>query len=350
MSNPFSFPVDPNPSDFPTSPDNPWNLTIHQQIVSTVSHILQNISYHLLLINGTNFLDLTTSVMDPSTSNMSNLTFAMFSETFERYATGHPSLDPGTVSYLLLQTLFQLGPYLQYFATFVSILVGGWGCNRLTLKSELVTDVLETVISFLIFLPALPGIAFFFLGIFGARTLAFLYLRANYPPNKFSLLNGVDGFWAYEAYASCSSCLGLYIIEGVCDIDKIRARMKKTVESDLVGGKMSRKLTTFWGFATWETIPSEEISMERHVKVVGGKEDNCLGEEGVFQVMRTIQDKPVTGRAPWTVYVIPRFAYQRETGGDPSKTHYAIIYRLHHSIMDGKQLSIHLSCNFYKKH
>jgi hypothetical protein len=103
------------------------------------------------------------------------------------------------------------------------------------------------------------------------------------------------------------------------------------VESDIVGGKMNHKLISVMGFPAWEKIPVKEMDMEKHVKVVDDGDE--MGELEVFQVMRTIQDKPIVNMAPWEVYVIPRFSYNKNNS--TTTKYYAVIYRIHHAIMDG---------------
>lgn len=340
--------TDPLPQDF-SSPWGPFDSeNVQEQIVSTLSHILQNISF---LYNGSSLLnpllDLsysTSAAQEAIYDNMKNLTFNIFSDAFS--TTG---VD-GSSSFLLknletaqvISTISYFGVLVQYLAAFVTTLVGGWILNRVTLKNEIITDILETVISFFIVLPALPAIAVFLLGILVVRTLIMIYLRVTYPDGKISMLNPVDGFWAFEDFASCSTCLGLYIIEGNCDIEKIRARQKKTIESDLVGGKMTRKLITVLGFSCWETIPPEELDMRKYVRSVNSRGEEIdeqkvqslevMREKDVFQVMRIIQDKPIENKAPWEIVVIPKFTYDKgESSGEQIK-HYAVIYRIHHSV------------------
>lgn len=301
------------------------------QILSILRQFMENISYQLNFNASSSLL----SQLNDYSSTGYSTAHDVFSDMGHLVSETLPPL-PFPLTFLELNAiLLLLGGWAQYFATFLSSLIGAWALNRATLRSEIGTDFLETVISLLITLPAFPALILAFLGLILVRsgiTLCLLLFRRG----KLSLLSPVDGFWAYEDHASTSSCLGLYVIEGTCQPERIRRRMKETVESEVVGGKMNRKLTTVFGFSCWETIPMEEMDMEDYVKVVKGQEgqDKVFGEQDVFRVMAQIQDNPIQNRAPWEVFVVPKFSYAADSKGSEVK-HYAVIYRINHCIMDG---------------
>ncbi|ODN01578.1 hypothetical protein Ocin01_05080 [Orchesella cincta] len=156
---------------------------------------------------------------------------------------------------------------------------------------------------------------------------------------KRHLVSPEDGFWAYEQHASSSSMIGLYMIEGVCNTKKIRDKVKQVVTSDVVQGKMTRRLRDFCGFAIWEEVDMKTWSVDQHIKIARWpKSDKRSKDKGapwsdkdVMDYLTTFQDRPAPrSKASWEVIIIPNVRM-----GGSETPHYACIFHVHHALMDG---------------
>lgn len=221
--------------------------------------------------------------------------------------------------------------------TLLCLLTATYFLNRLLFRrNRLIQYTIELIVSYLILLPILPFVALFF-GIIGVvRVGIWAYIKLFFRGKRF-MVSPEDGFWAYEEHGSSSSSIGMYMIEGFCDVDKIKAKVRETVSSPVVGGRMNRRLITVFGFAVWEHV---FVNPDDHVRVAkwgdGGRGrrrggDGPWSDKDVLDYLSTFQDIPISSDRPgWEVIIVEDV----RIGGGNTK-HYACIFRMHHAMMDG---------------
>jgi len=151
----------------------------------------------------------------------------------------------------------------------------------------------------------------------------------------------------------------MYVIQGSYDPTKIKERIKDSVLSELVGGKMARKIVSVLGYPCWADLDepnSISDNIDKYIKVILDK-GQVNTEDDIFELFRKVQDIPHdSNRAPWEVFIVPNFKYKNSD--DPSKNNnteqdkvkttedssepqstaqqlYAVVFRIHHSLMDG---------------
>lgn len=152
---------------------------------------------------------------------------------------------------------------------------------------------------------------------------------------QFLLMKSGDAVWAQEDYAQCCNFNCVYVLEGFCDLEKIRQKFQKLTENPKYE-RMRRNVVRKFGFFCWER--NENVCINEHVKLMqDGAEP--LTDEQVFQKISEFtdevfpQDKP-----PWEVLVVPRYQYTSkfpEESLPRNKRYYALVFRVHHALMDG---------------
>jgi len=156
-------------------------------------------------------------------------------------------------------------------------------------------------------------------------------VRYFYMTGKRFLAGPEDAFWFVEKYASSSASIGLYIIKGPCNMPVITERMTQAVYSPLVGNKLRLRFINFLNVVCWELF--EDFSIKEHIKVENPGKEHPITESKLFRLMQEFQDTPLDSkRPPWEMIIIPHYSYQSNGTEDP---HYAVIFRVHHGVMDG---------------
>lgn len=226
--------------------------------------------------------------------------------------------------------------FIRSLLTFYCILAATYFVNRTLLrKNRLVQYALEVILCYSFVLPILPFVAIFFGTIGICRLLIWFYIKLFYNGKRF-MVSPEDGFWAYEEHGSSSSSIGLYMIKGKCNLDKIRKKVRETVAHPVVGGRMHRRLIQVMGFAVWEKV---EMNTDDHVRIAEWPEgDKRRGstdpwsDRDVLDFLSTFQDIPISSNVPaWEVIVIP----DMRIAGEKDVPHYTCIFRMHHAMMDG---------------
>jgi hypothetical protein len=81
---------------------------------------------------------------------------------------------------------------------------------------------------------------------------------------------------------------------------------------------------------------SDKLDIKNHVKIMSGCEDfqRTFSESEIFDKIQYVYDDFFPGDTPqWEILVIPNYRYNKENA--TAKSHYALLFRVHHSIMDG---------------
>jgi hypothetical protein len=303
---------------------------VQEQIMSTLRTLFQNISLQLTNPFLKSIHDFPSSQWSQETmSEMRNLTISLIPESFVR-ASEDPSFQ-----YAFGETVVFLSLFLQYYLTTLSLLSGTWILNRISFRSDITANISETLFCLILAIPIIPFALSLFAFLAIIRFAIYLYLKAFHRGNV-TLLSPMDAFWAYEAYASSSCSVGLYIVEGPYDPVKIRQRIKESVCSELVGRKMHSELVSFFGYPCWK--PVDPFRIEDYVKVALDKQGRINTEDDLFELCRSVQDEPIVGRAPWEVFIVPNFQYKSKVAAKKETENpscYAVIFRIHHSLMDG---------------
>jgi hypothetical protein len=96
-----------------------------------------------------------------------------------------------------------------------------WTLGNYVLNSGFITTWAEVVLSWLLFLILLPLTLPLLLLILLGRKLVGILIRAQHG-GKVRLADPFDAVWSFEKPASTSTCVGLYVIEGKGDLEKVR--------------------------------------------------------------------------------------------------------------------------------
>ncbi|OXA60729.1 uncharacterized protein LOC110844958 [Folsomia candida] len=179
----------------------------------------------------------------------------------------------------------------------------------------------------------------FLLNIIG-RFLARIYLYFK-TGGKVRLMRGQDAFWASESEFNPCNFTSLYVIEGVPDLEKIRQRLKsswierKDTQGRAMFTKLKLKAVQRANYFGWEY--HSQFDLSEHIRYLHpDNPDKHTGEAELFEEITAIYDRILPADKPqWEVLVVPNYHYEDDTSGRKGSHHYALIFRVHHSIMDG---------------
>jgi hypothetical protein len=205
-------------------------------------------------------------------------------------------------------------------------------------KARRVTFACEVALSFLTFLLLSPLALIIMLLTLGVRQALRLHFDRKYG-GKVRLMKGNDAFWAYDEYANCSAITALYVLQGTADMDQIRNRFTTKVLGVWEDGKevyavFRNRASRKFGFYCWEEVG--DIDFHQHIRHINPDlgHDKPMTEDDVFAEIRKVYDYPMSGHRPqWEVLIVPNYVYN-----DPAmanQRHYALVFRVHHSFMDG---------------
>ncbi len=221
-------------------------------------------------------------------------------------------------------------------------LLGGLGLTLLLskhfFKARRVSYACEAALSFLTFLLLSPLALIVMLLNFGVRQALRIHFNRKYG-GRVQLMNGNDAIWAYDEYANCSAITALYVLQGTPDMAKIRSRFGTRMLGFWEDGKevyavLRNRATKKFGFYCWEHAGN--IDLHHHVRYINENmgQDQPMTEGEVFDEIRKFYDFPMSSHRPqWEILIVPNYVYN-----DPEmakQRHYALVFRVHHSFMDG---------------
>ena len=216
-----------------------------------------------------------------------------------------------------------------------------WFLNRVLWKSKFLNFLPTFLASWLLVLVLAPITTLFLLVCLGGRLLTAIYLRV-FHKNQIFLAHPMDATWAFEKYASPSTCTGLYVVKGKCDYDKILRRMEHCMTLEIKGklmfDRMRYALRNVMGYVCWERM--QNFDMKNHVKLISDRNPKltgALGENEVFEELRRIHDETFSDPnfPPWEILVVPNYIHNNSGTQNKEDSHYALVFRIHHAVMDG---------------
>ena len=153
-------------------------------------------------------------------------------------------------------------------------------------------------------------------------------------PKRHKLIDGIDAVWAPVYPATVPNLSSLYVIEGNCDIGKIRKKLD-TIAKHPNYARLKYRIIRKFGYFTWEDV-SLSFDIRNHVKILPGCDSETVySESEVFEKIGAIYDTFMSDERPqWEVLLVPKYKYNKDNGND-TRSHYAMVFRIHHSILDG---------------
>ena len=229
--------------------------------------------------------------------------------------------------------------YDSYFSKFVSIYTATLLACLITHRIGKCPNSLK-IVTFVILLDltlflALPVLLTAYVLVLIVRQILTHYFT-GYCENKFELLDPCDVAWAGETHAQCNNFTSLYVLQGQCNLDDIRRRIQTQLVEKIVDGKRIYKRLEYrvvrkFGFYCWERY--DDFKVEKHVRRISGTKKE-FSEDELFGAMSSIADVPIASDKPqWEILVVPKFIYNGSSM--QGQNFYAVIFRVHHSIMDG---------------
>ncbi|CAG7833036.1 unnamed protein product [Allacma fusca] len=146
---------------------------------------------------------------------------------------------------------------------------------------------------------------------------------------EFILMNSSDAFWAIEDKNQSCNFNCVYVLQGVCDVAKIRQKIWAITEKKDYE-RMRRIVVHKFGFFCWRRVSN--MNIRNHVKILENPNKNATTEKQVFAHIQKLDVVFPQNKPPWEALIIPNFMYEDQEEG---KRHYALIFRVHHAIMDG---------------
>lgn len=230
-------------------------------------------------------------------------------------------------------------PVLQIYGT----LLISWICYR---YSPITIPGLATILSVcvlnltaILVLPFVPPLYSLFLFV---RYALNKYLNWKYD-GKVCIMSGADAVWGTESFCNACNFTSLYVIEGKCDLERIRKKIlygivEKEINGEKIYEKLKWKANTKCFYPVWEKMYNE-FNINNHVKMIGYRPDNSteiFTETQVFDEISKIFDYPLAKTKPqWETLVVPNYIYDDPISSQKPGKYYALIFRMHHSIMDG---------------
>lgn len=315
---------------------NPGSLFEHK-IFTALSLLMRNLTeqfqdYRTYYSLPDQFFNATSVPFSPDQLHHHHHTFV---ETEDDQQSGVVEPVPG----LIFSQVFIYG-VLRVILTIVCGLSASWLVNRTVLRNRLIQYALEFVICHAIILPFLPFIGAFYLGIALVRLGIWCHIQMFHRGRR-HLVAPEDGFWAYEEQASSSSMIGLYVIKGTCDVNRIKEKVAQVIVSPVAKDRMMKRMISVCGFPVWEDV--QKLNVQEHVRIARWpktddrwsakqqQEKVWWTDKDVMDYLSTFQDTPLTQRRPaWEVVVVPNV---KMAGSE--EPHYVCIFRIHHAMMDG---------------
>lgn len=205
------------------------------------------------------------------------------------------------------------------------------------IEAEL-SRILEIILTDLIMIMLCPIILpLVFLNIVLRWTFTIYHRIRN--QGKIRLMRGEDAFWASESPANPGNFTSMYIIQGDCDLSKIRSKLSTSwVEAKDPKGrplfsKLKLRAVKKSGYFAWEDHDNFDIN--EHIRFLHPENPKKVtGEDQLFEEIREIYDITLASDKPqWEILIVPNYVYNNPELREMK--HYAIIFRIHHSIMDG---------------
>jgi hypothetical protein len=156
-------------------------------------------------------------------------------------------------------------------------------------------------------------------------------------------MRGPDSFFACQSPYNPCNFTSLYVIEGVPDLEKIRQKLgaswveRKDTQGRPMFTKLKLKAVERANYFAWEY--HSEFDLSQHVRYLHPNDPNRLiPESQLFQEITALYDNILPSDKPqWEVLLVPNYCYEDGSSARSGSTHhYALIFRVHHSIMDGK--------------
>lgn len=190
-----------------------------------------------------------------------------------------------------------------------------------------------------------------------ARLLISLYLRVR-TNNTVKLVQCMDSFQIFDRPNNLLETYTLLILKGAGDLGKIKKALSDKVINNVTYEKLRCRVVKKFGFYCWEILSPEEFRLEEHVKLVEnnnlrifpGLNNNTLEiKEAAFtekQVFEKLSEFYSCGmqidKPRWEVNLVTKFSYETDNLNDEIPQ-YAVIFRVHHSIMDGISMYLLIS-------
>ncbi|CAG7719192.1 unnamed protein product [Allacma fusca] len=226
--------------------------------------------------------------------------------------------------------LFKLGSFLQLLFTTYFALIVSWLGLQFTIKIPPIKAVIEILVCNFTLVILSPVI----FSVIALNLAVRFFLSTFLLGSRYKLIDGIDAVWAPVYPATVPNFTSLYVLEGQCDLNKIRKKIQLvTRHPNYV--RFNYRVTRKYGYYCWEDT-SDKFDVKNHVKIMSGCEDfqRTYSESEIFDKIQYVYDDFFPGDNPqWEILVIPNYRYNspKESG----KSHYAILFRMHHSILDG---------------
>jgi hypothetical protein len=184
----------------------------------------------------------------------------------------------------------------------------------------------------------LPIIAPLMLLNFIWRWILTIYYRVRHK-GSIRLMRGEDAFWAFESPANPGNFTSMYVIEGDGDLNKIREKLssswveQKDSKGQPMFSKLKLKAIQTAGYFAWQF--HETFDINEHIRYLHPESPSRItSEDELFEEIKNFYDVILPDDKPqWEILVVPNYVYNDTSL--QNKTHYAVIFRIHHSIMDG---------------
>jgi len=160
---------------------------------------------------------------------------------------------------------------------------------------------------------------------------------------KIKLMRGEDAFWAFESPANPGNFTSMYVIRGVANLQKIRERLtsawinaKDPKSGRPLFAKLKCKAVKLpCGYFGWEHC-GDNFDVNSHIRYLNPLYPNTpTSESALFSELSRNYDVILPSNKPqWEILIVPHYIYN-SAASTSNGPHYAIVFRIHHSIMDG---------------
>jgi len=216
-----------------------------------------------------------------------------------------------------------------------------WALNRCIWRSSVIQQWTEAILAWILIFISIPILLPPMAIILAIRTVMSLHFKFQCE-GKIQLMNPFDAVWSFENPNSTSTCVGLYVIKGDGDLIRIRNLLRTRVlekedeNGDRTYDRFRWSIVKILGFMCWRK-ETPNFNINEHIRYFEGSgkvPGSEWTEEDLFQELGHLHDVSLIrgGKSPWEILIIPKFILKGGKSKGNSENHYAILFRIHHSI------------------